>query len=554
MRHILTCNNGRILLDQLKPVYLVEFGIRTDINIDSLMDKKLLRLAPQVLNLSGHKSMVWAPGGRPYPKRVHKLTVAAEETYSGETLDHEEKSEVSSHVEASSDANKVTTGMEVSSSETASVSQNISDSPQDRESNAIPHLIQGDREVNGGDSDIPLDDFEHTLSVHPLYKEFGPPQASVDQQRQPLSVTQASESKPISSTTPLMSRGHNEEVNVLTTSSPTLTSDTPSGAIISEGIDPSPYGFLEKEIDPSMITEVIEDEDHDDSSKATLEIMSGVPFTDEAIEILLKFARPITDDFDKDFEGMDDDIPEDKQDEVHVPNEPVDYLTSGMNPDEVLEEMQKLKERSGGILTPKQMDPFLTYFGELSSRELDRLEELEKKEKPKKETQKKKRVMAARFPGQSPAPPPNPYTEYHLQQMEFLKDKLPVAPDLDNLSDSDSDGSCPRPIAREESIRMLLERGLPDIPISQDDYLFSASSSKSEQDHSSANTQVRENIPSGEVAECDIPKPLLDPSEASQDSKLLFPDPPMFDTDESVPALNDHQMFDWPDFNQPPNN
>ena len=90
---------------------------------------------------------------------------------------------------------------------------------------------------------------------------------------------------------------------------------------------------------------------------------------------------------------------------------PPDYLQSGLSPQQVLGEMQLLKERSGGVLRPEQMEPFLDYFGELSSRELDRIESLEGEGKPKNGSNKKgggsgggggraKRNMAIRFPSQ----------------------------------------------------------------------------------------------------------------------------------------------------------
>ena len=562
MRKILTLYNGRILLDQLKAVYSAEFGIRTDINVDNLVDKMLIRLAPQVVNLSGYKWMVWAPSGRPYPKRGNSnrepsaVNTNANNDVPEPVTQEKINGQITSHIEVPSEIRKGETEHTAANSEHSILpveNNGGSESVNDPHKITEPSVsVNEDTEVSHNGRDSPIVSLE--VSVHPLYMEFGAPQVSVADI--PPSA-QVSSSKDTLNDTPSVSmqsvlHSNNDEDKTVPQHSTVVSFD----AKYSDAMDPSPYGFLERELDPELITEIAtdspvnEDEDRDDS---TLDILSGVPFTDAAIELLLRFAQPLTDDFDKDFHNSDPDTSEQQEKEVSVPNEPIDYLASGMNPDEVLEEMQKVKQHSGGVLTTEQMDPFLTYFGELSSRELDRLEALEKKAKPKKETQKKKRVMAARFPGQSPAtPPPDPYIEHHQQQMEFLKDKLPVAPDLDNLSDSDSDGSCPHPIAREESIRLLLERGLPDIPISQEDFFLPANSSKreqSEQLYPSSAGKKEEDVPKGQVTESNIPQPLLDPSEAIQDYNILFPDPPLFDEDEHVPELNDH-LLDWPDFSQ----
>lgn len=122
----------------------------------------------------------------------------------------------------------------------------------------------------------------------------------------------------------------------------------------------------------------------------------------------------------------------------------VDFLQSGLDPDQVLDQMQKLKEVSGGILTLDQMDPFLDYFGEISSRELDRIEALEEKSNLKKkssggsgEVRKKKRSMAIRFPSQSKAPP-HSYEELpamSCSDMNIPVDKLPLT-DFDGPSNS----------------------------------------------------------------------------------------------------------------------
>lgn len=147
---------------------------------------------------------------------------------------------------------------------------------------------------------------------------------------------------------------------------------------------------------------------------------------------------------------------------------PVDFLEKGLDPDQVLDQLQKLKEAYGGTLTPDQMDPFLDYFGELSSRELDRIEALEAKSNPKKkggsgEARKKKRNMAIRFPSQSKATPLNSCKEWPAVSSSDLGvpvDKLPVADfgDLSSSDESDGRGSPIKPLSREDFIREALKK------------------------------------------------------------------------------------------------
>lgn len=133
----------------------------------------------------------------------------------------------------------------------------------------------------------------------------------------------------------------------------------------------------------------------------------------------------------------------------------LDYLEMGFNPDQVMTELQSLKERSGGVLHPEQMEPFLDYFGEMSSRELDRIEALEGKARPKKggAGARMKRNMAIRFPSQSQATPSESRGEYSAYDVNVPRDKLPVA-DFD-LSES-SDESEVMPVDSSEYIKRVL--------------------------------------------------------------------------------------------------
>jgi hypothetical protein len=112
------------------------------------------------------------------------------------------------------------------------------------------------------------------------------------------------------------------------------------------------------------------------------------------------------------------------------------------------------------------MDPFLSYFGELSSRELERLESQEAKRVPKplsptptKGMLRKKRMMAIRFPGQESEVDP---------ELQKTLDSLQL-PEVDSDSSGDEgDPSVPvQPLSRSELIEELMNRGDP-LPLRRD--------------------------------------------------------------------------------------
>ena len=155
---------------------------------------------------------------------------------------------------------------------------------------------------------------------------------------------------------------------------------------------------------------------------------------------------------------------------------PVDFFKQGLDSDQVLDQLQKLKEASGGSLKPDQMNPFLDYFGELSSRELDRIDQLEAQSNPEKkvgngEARKKKRNMAIRFPSQSKvASPPSSAIGRgpSLSDLKIPVGKLPVAnfDDLSSSDESDGQGGPVKPFNREEFIREALKKTGQDVDVS----------------------------------------------------------------------------------------
>ena len=278
----------------------------------------------------------------------------------------------------------------------------------------------------------------------------------------------------------------------------TSTTIKPTTVDSQQAIDSSPYGFL----DPDLIAQLTPP-NVSQMSVFSVDLPGGVP----AALILPTEAIP-PHALERILAGTTSETKAQAQkgtemkevDGIMIPGE----IDLSRNPEEVLEEMRSLKEVSGGILTPEQMEPYLNFFGELSSRELDRLEALEKGEDKKSSPEgtrqsatnsrstssgtssgggggtsgssvggtKQKRQMAIRFPGpqqssslysSSSSSMDATYWEQEQRSMQYLRDNLPAVPNLIPLSDSDSDGDCPVPLSRRDYIRTLLEKGLPKV-------------------------------------------------------------------------------------------
>ena len=437
-------------MEQVESVYTTTFGIQTHINITDLLERnKIIRVAPHVVNVTGNsKWLVWAATGRPYPNRSRKTSLPP--TSECITL----VSDV--------DRNEMTKSAIAEKSE-ASINEHLTNTKSDAdvtEDDAPPVASQlKPHPIFTATPGIVLDTKENFTANS--YEPKSTETSAV------VSVTQMNTEKSVSNIGDADANSTFIESSVdppttTTSASPSQTNGD-SGEVTAET-----YGFLEESLEPELMAELRASGEQRQQREQTLgELLNTQPLSEHAIQLLLHFAKPMS---EIDLEDSDSDSVEEqeKQAESDQLHEPVDYLTSGMSPDQVLEEMRKLKERSGGYLSPDRMEPFLTYFGELSSRELDRLEALEEKEKSKskKGAAKKKRVMAIRFPDKSPAPtlPPSdddPYKEQRLYSVELLKDKLPDAPDFENMSDSsDSDA---HPLERKEYMQTLLQRGIPTL-------------------------------------------------------------------------------------------
>ena len=536
LRHLLTVHNGCLPIEQVESIYTATFGIQTHINITDLIERnKVIRAAPHVVNVTGNnKWLVWAPTGRPYPSRGRKSSLLSKKAGTSQDSD-------------------VDIAVNENTKNTSADESGLLVNEHDTSTKTVTDMAE--------ENELP---FVSELKPHPIFSELAVTRDELFETKE-SSIT-VSIDNPNSTETPTTVSNDNTQVNTekIIPKADVANVDAP---LIESSVDPPPsaspsqpdddggevtaetYGFLEETLEPELMAELCASgEQHQEHEQTLSELLNTRPLSEHAIQLLLHFAKPMGEIDLEDSDSDNADEPE-KQTEPDQPSEPVDYLASGMSPDQVLEEMRKLKEHSGGYLSPDKMEPFLTYFGELSSRELDRLESLEEQEnpKPKKGAAKKKRVMAIRFPDKSPAPLPpsddDPYKEQRLYSAELLKDKLPAAPDFENMSDSsDSDGSCPRPLEREEYIQTLLQRGIPTLT---DEEIMRATQAVSRAEGNPNIDWPFFDTDSGMGTDAsDLPKPLLSTSEAGRTAAHQ-----LFDDTQFILDCNstESKASEWPD-------
>ena len=223
-----------------------------------------------------------------------------------------------------------------------------------------------------------------------------------------------------------------------------------SAVALDDDDDGSPYGFLRKE--PKLLAELtVKEEDIDNALSTTEALQKLLEAGSSAHTIeLANLPPPVPPAMPS--SPKKDATPHNSDPQLQ--GGPVDYLDTGMSPDEVLQELYKVKDSSGGVLKPVSMEPFLNYFGELSRRELERLESQQSKSAtPSKGMPRKKRMMAIRFPGQPQDPFPHTTDPELRKTLEAVQHKLPEVPDLSDSSDSDT---CPQPVTRAELLKKLM--------------------------------------------------------------------------------------------------
>ena len=497
LRFLLTQNNGRLPLDSLQGLYISAFGPPPDTGGKDWLDKKIIHYAPHVVNLAGHKWAVWAPTGRPYPVRnsnkslpspaaavlpsalgewprvdsevgaqgqgpvIDTTAIASsveaimemEEGGREVGLGREKKGEMQTEKldaekERQYNVEKGVASAEERHMEVASVPSEapapattpplMSGSPSD----ALPQYNSEVRSTSGTTASTELEYF---------YKPLGGKSVSTGVPPPPNSSTSPSDPKdiwplePPKEEAPAQSGNQSHPLPLHSAAAEPIRSSSPGlPAAEDDDNDLSPYGFLRKE--PQLLAELTVKEE--DNGLSTI----------DALEQLIAAGR----------QAHDFDIPDlppppplhrpSKQRELprsDLPDGSTDYLKAGLNPDEVLKELYRVKDLGGGIINPASMEPFLNYFGELSSRELERLESQQAKPKtptPTKGMLRKKRKMAIRFPGQDPDPST---IDPELQKM-LDSVQLPEIPSPSD--DSDDSDTCPRPVTRAELLEQLMDK------------------------------------------------------------------------------------------------
>ena len=513
-----------------------EFGKPTDINISK---KKLLNHANSVASLTGQQWVVWAPTGRPYPPRpkrdvhdshrvpfsegggelaasskdVAHLPAPSEEEINlidfdseGETnlidLDIVPSAGETNLIDldtvcmppavGSPHATEMTEGSQAAGS---SFTATLLDTPltgKDPTSVAIvaQPVVEGDSVEPQGEGEVPLV-ASRSVDPRPLAElpvavipALGDLRVDADASLGEMQGHVGSGSLPQPP-----AKDHRMGSELSCAPVPALISASESTAAREETpIVASAYEFLQKELEPELMAELTSN-----ALGHEVESLLDVQPLGEELSSVDQESVP---------EGGEGTVGKDG----NPPPEKIDFIEANLTPDEVLQEFHKLKDTSGGLLDPEKMEPFLSYFGELSSRELERLES-EKPKRASKGAMRKKR-MAIRFPGQSASLPPHPLEEQYRKSMEAINRRLPEAPNLDNLSDSNSDdeGGFPKLFNREEAVRMMLEKGLPKLFSSDED---EASSTIKESTEVVVPDVQPQPLSGSVVSESDVPRPLV---------------------------------------------
>ncbi len=420
LRHLLTLYNGRLPLDKLEAIYNEIFGSHSEIDIKK-MEKTFVHTASNVVNFAGNRKwLVWAPNGQPYPAHRKEVQTTPPPD-SDQSLKTAPTSEWPSFDAGPSYSSCVETSI-------TTVTQGSDPVPSPLVPSSKKELQWPKFEPISPRADSPVtttyDDslVSSVMDRSPPSVIDGPPlmidnAAPVPTPRK--AVPSAKPRVPRQMTTSIVDVNRSDEVilNEQTSllESADSTDDSPHTLPLLDEVtvDPSPYGFLEKELGPDLMAELISSAHLNENKPLSSENQPDLfdyldddipppsdPTLDETLEKLTLVSRAL---------ARGEPCPkfgtEEEEKKVYLPVcaepiEPIDYLKTGMNPEEVLEEFKKAKERSGGVLTPSLMDPFLTYFGELSGQAIEQMETEERKKKPKK-APRKKPTMAIRFPGQS---------------------------------------------------------------------------------------------------------------------------------------------------------
>lgn len=447
LRHLLTKHDGRIALDQLETIYIAEFGVPSRLEVHKYIRKKLPHFSFHVVNLASYKWAVWSPTGYPCcPQR-----------WTGEVL----TSELLSSSASGAHSTFVVSDGERSASSTV-ISEQV-----DPSASFVDDLVDLSDTAGGEawpeqEKMAPFSDFASVSNS--MSSALDQDMLAVAKGQKMDDLIDLSDVLDVSAGNMMEDAGDRnfDDLSFASVSMPPF--DTRTSTANSAPVDPNPapeapFDFLKHH--PDLIAELS---------------MTDCPLPADDLTVLaevltLQRLQELGFEMPHGMGGPSPQVPPvSKEEEVPVLppegcSQPVDYLGLGWSPSRVLAELQRQKEGCGGILPPDKMEPFLDYFGEMSSRELERIESLEGKPKPKKSVagKRKKRNMAIRFPNQSKtAPSESHQQEYPTYDVGIPAEQLPVA-NIENSSSDSSEGSSAVPLDRSEYIRKFLRgKNLPN--------------------------------------------------------------------------------------------
>ena len=421
LRFILTQNGGRLSLHDLPELYQSAFGPPPDTEGKDWLSRKLIQYAPNVVNLTGNQWVIWAPAGRPYPARRHSKLVVPSSPHDlvfGRDAGAKDLVEMEEGMGGREKADPVGS---LSTCPTHTATHTNTRSSLPGEMRDKPHSTQ------------PSEPTSLYPTLPPLFTDL------LD-----FTTEDSPGSSAVSSSTPGPPPKREERMIVF---------------------DESPYGFLER--DPDLLARLTVREEDEETAVSTEDALQQLIDAGSLLDkpLVPNLPPPLLPD------PISPQPPTGGEEKSPTKDPPprgtlpatdgtTDYLKAGLKPDEVLQELYRVKDRGGGVINPASMEPFLSYFGELSSRELERLEAQEAKlakppsPAPTKGMLRKKRMMAIRFPGQDPDPSEmDPDLRRTLDSLQ-----LPEVP-----SDSSGDEGDPtvpvRPLSRAELVEELMSRG-----------------------------------------------------------------------------------------------
>ena len=529
LRFLLAKHSGRLSLDALRDLYTLTFGRPPDTEGRDWLSTKLIQYAPHVVNLTGNHWVIWAPAGRPYPDRPHSKLVSRQSpaygqqpqyTGSSSSWGSQFGSETNVRGKELSVRDLIDMeegGRELMEKEVIGAAPIVTSSSTHTSSYPKPHtthtntlgssaegIIDNPRIAQHSELETtprpplpPLftDLLRPTTEATCLSSGGQPPQRDeklVEYDESPygflerdpdllaqLTVKEVDEENAVSTEDALqylLKAGNQMDKPLIPDLPPPDLSDFPPPLI--PGLPPLFVPDLPPPLIPDLPPSFVPD--------LPPPLIPGLP-----LSFVPDLPPPLIPNLPPSFvpnlppplvpESLSHSSPN-----THVEkSSPVtnsspggvplstdgtpDYLKAGLKPDDVLQELYRVKDLGGGVINPASMEPFLSYFGELSSRELERLESQEAAKQAPKPTAlsptptkgmlRKKRIMAIRFPGQDSEVDP---------ELQKTLDSLQLPEVRSDSSGDEGDPSVPvQPLNRAQLVEELMNRDYP-FPLHRD--------------------------------------------------------------------------------------